>query len=159
MFYRNPPPHGPMGWGRGYNPGYQQPQGMQKFLAPFLNRGGARSYGGASRFGGGSFMNAFPPTAAAQTAAGGGNWLGHLQGALKAVQSAAPMVQQYGPMVKNIPAMINMMKLMNESDEETDDNEDSKDLASKSKDVSVDEEKEETQTRKRQGTSQPKLYI
>ncbi|WP_245804816.1 YqfQ family protein [Halobacillus hunanensis] len=158
MFYRNPPPpQGPMGWGRGYNPGYQQPQGIQKFLAPFLNRGGARSYGDASRFGGGSFMNAFPPTAAAQTAAGGGNWLGHLQGALKAVQSAAPMVQQYGPMVKNIPAMINMMKLMNESDEETNDKEDSEDLSSKSESESVDQEK--TKKRKRQGTSQPKLYI
>ncbi|UOQ93512.1 YqfQ family protein [Halobacillus shinanisalinarum] len=163
MFYRNQPPYGPMGMGRGMYPGYQQPQGMRKFLAPFLNRGGgagARSFGGPSSFGASPFTSAFPPTSAAQTAASGGaNWLGNLQGALKAVQSAAPMVQQYGPMVKNIPAMINMMKLMNESDEETEEENDNDDQSSESVSEAVSSNHEPEVQKKQQGTSQPKLYI
>ncbi len=171
MFPTGQSPFPPMG---GMFPGFQQaaapaPQGIMKFIAPFLNRGAAGAAGsgmGIPGMGGPGFGAAgygAQALGASQAAgSGGAGWLGHMQTALKAVQTAAPMVQQYGPMVKNIPAMINMMKLMNSSDDEETE-EDTKAKGKKRQDESIDFEEsveaENSSVKRRQGTSQPKLYI
>ncbi|GGF09878.1 hypothetical protein GCM10010954_05460 [Halobacillus andaensis] len=160
---------------QGFSP--HQMQNVGGFLPRFFNQGGPGGFGGAPFLG--------PPV---QPQAGAG-WLNQIQGALKAMQSAAPMVKEYGPMMKNLPAMINMMKIMNESDEEVTESSSSSSSDSKSN-KKRDHKKRERQPFQRpqedkkrrdtrqsdrrrpeqhkekrkthsetQGTSQPKLYI
>ncbi|MGR9049993.1 VrrA/YqfQ family protein [Halobacillus faecis] len=180
MFPTGQPPFPPMG----QFPGFQQaaPQ-MMRSMAPYINAGsrgfggfGAPGFMGNTGFGFGSGLpgvlgggggTGFGAQAlgAAGTAAktGGAGWLGHMQTALKAMQSAAPMMQQYGPMLKNIPAMINMMKIMNEPDD--DDDESLVPLDESSRKPSVSQEWESTsvldkkEKKRSQGASQPKLFI
>ncbi|WP_255574081.1 YqfQ family protein [Halobacillus sp. Nhm2S1] len=182
MFPTGQPPFPPMG----QFPGFQQaaPQ-MMRSMAPYINAG-TRGFGGFSGYGAPGFLgntgfgSGFPGVlgggggtgfgaqalGAAGTAAksGGVGWLGHMQTALKAMQSAAPMMQQYGPMLKNIPAMINMMKIMNEPDDDDDESLVSLDESSEKTSVSQDWEStsvlEKKKVKKRsQGASQPKLFI
>lgn len=176
MFPMGQPPYPPRGQFTGFQQGFA-PQ-MMRSLAPFLNHGSHASRGGgANSFGfpgmGGANGFGFPGIGGAQMGSqafgavgnaaktGGAGWLGHMQTALKAMQSAAPMFQQYGPMVKNIPAMINMMKLMNESDEEESQSGENTKESSSSPIESLDDSKESPSSRpqRRQGTSQPKLYL
>ncbi|MGP4075257.1 VrrA/YqfQ family protein [Halobacillus sp. K22] len=172
MFPTGQPPFPPMGMFPGPQQ-YMAPQGMMRSIAPFLNQG-ARSAGGFPGFGatgfgapgfGGAGLGTQALGAAGNAAkAGGAGWLGHMQTALKAMQSAAPMVQQYGPMIKNIPAMINMMKIMNEPDEEegeeTGESLETESLTSANYDSSSPSTgSASSPKRRRQGTSQPKLYI
>lgn len=169
MFPTGQPPYSPMG---PFTGGFRQAgaqQGMMRFLSPMMNQAtsgfnpfqmGAQGFG--ARAAGSQALGA-AGQAAAKT--GGAGWLGHMQTALKAIQGAAPMVKQYGPMVKNLPAMINMMKLMNESDEEETDEE----LESLSSSFQFEssspapkkagKKKIKKSTPRVQGTSQPKLYI
>ncbi|CDQ19570.1 VrrA/YqfQ family protein [Halobacillus karajensis] len=175
MFPTGQPPFPPMG----QFPGFQQAAGpqMMRSMAPFANAG-SRGIGGfgipgflgnsgvgagaPGFFGGGTGLGAQTLGAAGSAAkTGGAGWLSHMQTALKAMQSAAPMMQQYGPMLKNIPAMINMMKIMNEPDDEDETGpvesshkkEESFDWESTS---TLDDKDEKTRP---QGASQPKLYI
>lgn len=174
MFPIGQPPYPPSG----AFPGFQQaaPQAMRSF-APMANQAmqaGARGFGvpGFSPYGFAGPGFSLPGFAgganagtqalgAAGTAAktGGVGWLGHMQTALKAMQSAAPMVQQYGPMMKNIPAMINMVKLMNmPDDEEGSESATSKESSYEWESSSTSKESSSSSSIN-QGTSQPKLYI
>ncbi|MCA0970416.1 YqfQ family protein [Halobacillus litoralis] len=177
MFPMGQPPLPP----GGSFPGFQQAfaPGLSRSVAPFMNQTaqtGARAFGvpgfspasfGAPGFSipglaGGANVGSQAANAVAGAAkTGGAGWLSHMQTALKAMQSAAPMVQQYGPMMKNIPAMINMMKLMNEPDDDEEVEEST--TASKKEESSFNfessSEVSSPKTAKRQGTSQPRLYI
>ncbi|KHE66769.1 VrrA/YqfQ family protein [Halobacillus sp. BBL2006] len=187
MFPTGQPPFPPLGPGmmQGLQ-GLQRvaaPQGFMRSVTPFLNNGasglggfGARSFGapGFGGFGvpgaggvGGSQGLVSQMLGGAGTAAktGGAGWLSHVQTALKAMQSAAPMVQQYGPMMKNIPAMINMMKIMNEPDDDEDELEEnesgreSKAQLSPESSDDLESKDSSSKNKRRQGASQPKLYI
>lgn len=174
MFPTGQPPYPPMG----QFPGFQQtaaPQ-MMRSMAPFVNAG-SRGFGGfgvpgflghgglgagaPGFFGGGTGFGTQALGAAGTAAnAGGAGWLGHMQTALKAMQSAAPMMQQYGPMLKNIPAMINMMKIMNEPDEDDSPTEKNDDKESDSLNLeSSSSLGAKNEKRSNQGSSQPKLFI
>lgn len=167
----------------GQFPGFQQtaaPQ-MMRSIPPMVN-GASRGFGGFggipgflsnSGFGGGApgFFGASGPgfgsqalgAAGAAAKSGGAGWLGHMQTALKAMQSAAPMMQQYGPMLKNLPAMINMMKIMNEPDDDEGDDVDTESGSRES--VSLDWESSsrmesiKKDKKRGQGASQPKLFF
>ncbi|MCP3030759.1 YqfQ family protein [Halobacillus sp. A1] len=172
--YRNQPFFGPARNVPGIQP--QQFQNMRGILPNFLSGGGSAP--GAGGFG---QMPFFSPQAQVPAAGAGGNWLNQIQGALKAMQTAGPMIKQYGPMVKNIPAMINMMKLMNESDDEEAEDEESEESSGSKKEEpkrkhtkkvnsnhkqrkrnspeKVEKKREKQRESSNQGVSQPKLYI
>ncbi|QAS50846.1 VrrA/YqfQ family protein [Halobacillus litoralis] len=171
MFPTGQPPFPPMG----QFPGFQQaaaPQNMMRSIAPFMNAGGGglsgfgapgmwgnAGLGTPGFFGGGSGLGTNVLGAAGNAAkAGGAGWLGHMQTALKAMQSAAPMMQQYGPMLKNIPAMINMMKIMNEPDEEETSADEELESISGDRESSSIASSRQSKNRS-QGASQPRLYI
>ncbi|ARI77320.1 VrrA/YqfQ family protein [Halobacillus mangrovi] len=186
MFPTGQPPFPPPGPGmmQGLQ-GFQRaaaPQGMMRTVTPFLNNGaagfggfGARGMGvpgfggfgaqGAGGVGSQGLVSKMLGGAGTAAKSGGAGWLSNIQTALKAMQSAAPMVQQYGPMVKNIPAMINMMKIMSEPDDEDDEvagTESELESPSPYNDFSAEESESKSssaKSRRRQGASQPKLYI
>ncbi|WP_226579168.1 YqfQ family protein [Halobacillus litoralis] len=187
MFPTGQPPFPPMGQFPGFQQA-AAPQMMRSF-APLMNAG-SRGFGGFGLpgfignaglgsgvpgflgnaglgsaapgfFGGGGGLGANALGAAGAAAkTGGAGWLGHMQTALKAMQTAAPMMQQYGPMLKNIPAMINMMKIMNEPDDEDETSAGNKESESISSSwESSTKKSSEKKKDKSQGTSQPKLFI
>ncbi|SFL86230.1 YqfQ-like protein [Gracilibacillus orientalis] len=105
-------------------------------------------------------------TQATNVATGGGsNLMGtinNVQQVLKVAQQATPLIKEYGPMIKNAPKLINMMKALNEindDDEEVQGEEEAEEL-----DIT-----ESTPTSKKQvstnsapirtSESQPKLFI
>ncbi|TRM12523.1 hypothetical protein FH966_12900 [Lentibacillus cibarius] len=92
--------------------------------------------------------------------------LSSLQQILKTVQSAAPMIQQYGPMLKNLPTMFQLMKALNDSEEEDTEKLDTTESLSEGEDNSLPAEKhlESVQTDANEdvgktGESTPKLFI
>ncbi|WP_157801863.1 VrrA/YqfQ family protein [Gracilibacillus salitolerans] len=110
-------------------------------------------------------------TQATNVATGGGSnlmgTLNNVQQVLKVAQQATPLIKEYGPMIKNAPKLINMMKALNEINDDDDDEEQNE--------VDVEEEAEEmtitestptsnkqvsrSSTPIRTSESQPKLFI
>ncbi|RWZ60330.1 hypothetical protein EQV77_03285 [Halobacillus fulvus] len=167
MFPGGQPPFPPMGGYTGFQP-YGAPQGMMRSFSPMLRNGpgalrnsvGAGLQRGGLPFIGGSNFGSQAAGAVAKT--GGAGWIGHVQTALKAMQSAAPMIQQYGPMMKNIPAMINMMKIMNEPDDEEGSPQfldESSSFLKESSRRTKESVSSSSSSSRHQGTSQPRLYI
>lgn len=117
----------------------------------------------------GSIQQAERSGAAVGTAAGlleGGTLstvINNTQRVLQAAEQIGPMVQQYGPMVKNIPSMWKLYQAMKSSGDDDTEKETpkEKDVPAKAV-VDADVESDKVpikKTRKKPGSSSPKLYV
>ncbi|MFD1018410.1 VrrA/YqfQ family protein [Thalassobacillus hwangdonensis] len=140
-----------------------------------------QSPGGFQGFQGNRGFQGFQGFQGAQNLQRGGgftNVLGNMQQVLQVAQTATPMIQQYAPMIRNIPMMINLWKIMREPDDDNAETEQTESESSSSSQLEV-ESGESSKTldefassnessskpyekkvrKRRQGTSQPKLFI
>ncbi len=112
-------------------------------------------------------------TQATNMAAGSGSnlmgTLNNVQQVLKVAQQATPLIKEYGPMIKNAPKLINMMKALNEINEDEDDTEivdDEEEEIEEAEEVTITESSSSSQKQAktnasptRTSESQPKLFI
>ncbi|WP_169331760.1 VrrA/YqfQ family protein [Gracilibacillus halophilus] len=165
----------------------QQPFQNQGFFSGLPSRGPIPGQGPSGLqgilqrlFSSSSSTPGFMPPGSGVTSSGGNimNTLNNVQQALKVAQQATPLIKEYGPMVKNAPKLIQMMKALNEINNEEDDENAIADSDDGKEKVNINESDEELDTilddideqvnedelkeikpKKENGQSKPKLFI